>query len=311
MFNGIFRIYWHQHHVDAGHYRLVSHAVGMDALIRAFHLHRIAENDAVEAHLFFQKPSHHVLRYRRREVLHRLNGRHVKMSDHSTCHALIYQIFKWIEFNTLQIFQFLVDLWQRLVRVVFRVAVTRKMLHRRQHSVVLKCQRILSSTFGHSLRVGAEAAHPDDRILRLVVDVDIRRKVDIYSNSAALLGNLSTHLAYKFLILNGSQRHLVRIRDAVVETHPESPFAVDANHQRRLRHRLPFVHLLQQRLGIGTEKRHATDVIFFNKSLNLRKIRFIRQVSAHVYELSDTLLGRQRIVNRVDPAVFGILSIGN
>ena len=196
------------------------------------------------------------------------------------------------------------------MRVVFCVAVTRKMFHRWQHTVVLKSKCILGSAHCYIFRVLAETAHPDDRIFRLVVNVDIRGKIHIDAKTETLFSYLCAHLANEHLILYGTECHLIRIRNAVVEPHAKSPLAINANHQRSLRHSLPSICLFQQRLSVGTEKRHATDIVFFYKLLNFNKICFIRQIRTNIHKLTYTLLRRQGVVNRVNPTVFVRLRIG-
>ena len=152
------------------------------------------------------------------------------MPDHSAFDAVIYQIFKGIPLGFTDIFQFLLHRREVFVRVGLCVAMPRKMLHRWQHPIVLKGQRILESAFCHGLRVLSEAAHSDDRIRGLAIHVDVRREVNIHADAPALLGNLTPHLADKIHILNGAKSHLIWVRHAVVDSHAEAPLAVDANH---------------------------------------------------------------------------------
>ena len=179
------------------------------------------------------------------------------------------------------------------MRVGFGVTMTRKVFHRRQNAVVLQCQSVLCAALSHADGVFAKASHPYYRIGWLAVDVDVRSKVYVDAKAAALLGYLLSHLAYQFKVLDSSECHLIRIRNAVIQSHAQSPLAVYAYHHWSLSHRLPFVGLTQQTVGIGAKKRNTSNVKPSYQFVQIRQSLGIGVVGPHVDKLPHPLLNSQ------------------
>ena len=176
------------------------------------------------------------------------------------------------------------------MRVGRGVAVPWEMLHCCGQTFALHAQSISRGLLTHRLWVLAKATHTNDGIGRIRVDIGHRREVDMNAHTLALFSHLLAHLIDQLVIANGTQSHLIGIGKRLVHTHTQAPFGIDADHQRGLRHGLPFVGLLHLRLGIGTEETHATNVIFLDVLGHIGVERFVRIVGTHANELCHTLL---------------------
>ena len=196
------------------------------------------------------------------------------------------------------------------MRIGGRIAVTREVFHRGNHAFALHSQGVGGGLLAHRLWVFAEAAHSDNRVGCIGVDIGDRRKVHMDAHALALLRNLLSHAVYQFVIVYGAKRHLIRISNCVLDTHRQSPLRVDADHQRGLCQSLPSVGLLQLGLCVGAEETHATDVVLLDILRHILIKRPVGLVGTHADQLRHTLLQREAVVNRIHPAVFHSLGEG-
>ena len=80
------------------------------------------------------------------------------------------------------------------MRIGFGITMSRKMFGTGKHSSVLHSFCILHSKFGYPIAVFTKTAIVDYRIFRVVVDINIRCKIDMDSHALALIANCYTHL---------------------------------------------------------------------------------------------------------------------
>ena len=181
------------------------------------------------------------------------------------------------------------------------------MLHGGNHPSALHAQGVCGGLLPHVARVFAETTHPNDRIVGVGVDIGIRGEVSLDAHPETLVSHLLAHLINQFIVGDGTQGHLVRIGHHLIDAHGNAPFTIDTDHQRRLSHGLPCVGLLHLSHCVGFEKAYATDIVSFNVLAHLLIKRLAGVVGTHADKLTNTLFKGKAVVNRVDPAGFGIL----
>ena len=184
----------------------------------------------------------------------------------------------------------------RAMRVDMRVAVTGKMLRRRDDVFALhtldECGHVTADVF----RILAEAARVDDRIVRIDIHVRDRREDLIHANRARLLRHHPPLPLGERGIAGCRQRHRRRPECRVGEAHPHPCLEVRAREQRNAR--LLLQPLVEQRglVDVCLEPDDAADVIVANLmqqvAVRLRRLAHVHAVHAAREELSDFLVER-------------------
>ena len=249
------------------------------------------------------------MRKRRRSVLNLLNGREIQMSNHSSVHTLFNHIAERRKLDVAHLVHRAGHGGQRHVRVGCSVAVTREMLHRGYQAFALHSQGIGDALLAHLLRVFAKAAHTYNRIGRIGVDINDGRKVDMDAHAFALFRHLLPHLVNQLVVANGTQSHLIGIRQGLVDAHSQPPFGINGDHQRRFGNRLPIVGLLDNRLSVSAEETHTTNVVLLDVFRHILIKGLVRLVGTHANQLRDTLLSSKAVIDRIDPMVGSGLCI--
>ena len=180
-----------------------------------------------------------------------------------------------------------------------------KVFHAGYQTFALHSECVGRSLFPYDLRVFAKAAHPDNRVGRVGIDIGNRCEIHMDAHSQALLRDLLAHIINQFVVGDGAKRHLIRIGDGVFKSHSEAPFRVNANHDGRLSLCLPSVGLFHLRYQVVAEEAHSTNVILLDILRNFLIIRFVGLIGAHTNQLGHALLQSETVVNRIHPAVFG------
>ncbi len=86
---------------------------------------------------------------------------------------------------------------------------------------------------GHLLRIGAERAHPDDRVGRVVVDIDHRGEVKVDPQNAQLARDHGGVQAGQLVAAGGAQGHVAgENRDPFGKTGHGAAFLVHGNKER-------------------------------------------------------------------------------
>ena len=133
------------------------------------------------------------------------------MSHHCTVHSFVNQILKWNEFYLFNFFYRILDYRKSVMRVGGSVAMTREMLHRRNHAIVLKRKSVSSTFTRHIIRIFTETTITYNWIIRFVIHVDIRSEVHVDTYTQTLLCNLTSHFCNKRIVGYSTQCHLIRI----------------------------------------------------------------------------------------------------
>ena len=127
------------------------------------------------------------------------------------------------------------------------------------------------------------------------------------THALALLCHLLPHPVNQFVIIYRTQSHLIRISNGFLHAHGQSPFRVNADHQRRFRQCLPRIGLVHLSLGIGAEKTHTTDVVLFDVLRHIFIKRLVGLVGTQTNQLAHALLQTKAVIHRIHPAIFWIL----
>ncbi len=124
--------------------------------------------------------------------------------------------------------------------------------------------------FRHVLRIFAERADVDDRVVGIVVDVRIRREDPVHAGGARFERGVFAGGVGELRIARGADGHGGRERRAFVEAHPGAGLEIRADQQRNFRAALKFVRhhggridlaaLDSERPAIGDDDQ-AADVI--------------------------------------------------
>ena len=105
--------------------------------------------------------------------------------------------------------------------------------------VILHSAHIGQSFSSHGILVFAEGPEVDDWVVRVIVYIDHRRKIDLNTNPFALPGHVGSHLVNQFVLPHhAAQRHLVGKPDGAIQPHSEAPLPVDSHQQRYRRESL-------------------------------------------------------------------------
>ena len=90
---------------------------------------------------------------------------------------------KRFQFPLHQLVKAAVDAGQAKVGIHRRIAMAGEMLERAVDAAVQQAAHHLAAVFGHTLRRIAVAAHADDRVVRVAVDVHDRGQIEIHARS--------------------------------------------------------------------------------------------------------------------------------
>ena len=184
---------------------------------------------------------------------------------------------------------------------------TREVFHGGDHATALHAEGVSGSLLPYVLRVLAEATNTDDRVVGVRVDIGDGGKVGMDAHTQTLVGHLLSHLVDQLVVGDGAECHLVRIGHHVVDAHGDTPFTVDADHQRGLSQALPGVGLFHLGHRIGFEEAYASDVIPFDVVAHCRFEGLAWVVGPHADQLAHTLFQGEAVIYRVHPAGLGIL----
>jgi hypothetical protein len=128
------------------------------------------------------------------------------------------------------------------MRVDSHIAVTGKMFGGRERAMVLHAAHEFRDKVGYAMRIFAERADVDDRVVGIVVEVRIGRENPIDAGGARLERGDPAGLIRKFGIARRTDRHRRRERRAFVDSHARAGFKVSTDEQRNTREALKLVN---------------------------------------------------------------------
>ena len=203
------------------------------------------------------------------------------MSYHRAIHTLLDHLAERRQLNVAYLIHGSVHHRKGGMGIRGRVAMARKVFHTCNQTLALHSFGVGHTFVTHTFRVFAKTTHSNHRVGGIGVDIHDRREIHMDAHALALLGHLLPHFIDQFVVFDGTQSHLIRIGQGLVDTHGQAPFRIDRDHQRGLGHRLPFVGLLHLSLGIGTKETNASDVVLLDVFRHVFIKRFVRLIGAH------------------------------
>ncbi len=117
------------------------------------------------------------------------------------------------------------------MRVGVGIAVTGKVLQRRQHPVVLKPADIAAHQAGNRVGILAERACIDDGVQRVVVDVSVGRKIHVDAHGPALERRDATDRIGVALVSCCAGGHDIRECGGADDAHGRAPFEIGGDEQ--------------------------------------------------------------------------------
>ena len=124
----------------------------------------------------------------------RIKRRHPDVRRHHRIDSSIDCFAKWRQVDRAQHLHILVYPRQRQMRVRPGIAVSRKVLGRRQHSVRSRPANVGSHQCPHLLGIGAERSCADDRIRWIGIHIGDRKEIPVHADRPALLRRNSAEL---------------------------------------------------------------------------------------------------------------------
>ena len=206
------------------------------ALVHGLHHQRVGDHHAVVADAVPQDAGQDLARQRGRVL-----GIELRVDDvrrHHGRRRLLTrgQGAEGQQLQRLQLGQALVHRRQGVVRIDMGVAMAREMLDAAGHPLAQRAAHPGPGHARHQGRVLAEAALADDRVGRVVVDVQHRREVPVDAQVTQAARHRRADLLGQGLVADGAQRHRGRRLRQAGGPHDRAALLVDAD-QRPLAHR--------------------------------------------------------------------------
>ncbi len=188
------------------------------------------------------------------------------------------------------------------------------MLGYRHHPLTLLPKSIHDTQLADTFAVDAERAGAYHGILGIGVDVHHRSEVDMDTHHAALAANLLSHT------VDNAVSIMVKLTEDcvawetvhVLQSHSQSPFAIDAYQQRHLGVFLETLSHCSLPLGSADKKADATNLIAAHRLRKIGSLAVIHiQRHTHHHQLCDAFLKRQGVHHRVHPTALPLKEIEN
>ena len=152
----------------------------------SFHFQGIRHHQSMEMQLIDQRMHNHFFRNGSRLFA---QGRRMQMPHHHPTDARFNGFLEGIQLHTVQSATIEIQFRQCFMRVDFRISVPRKMLTHRHHPPCFQAGGISHHLPSHLPGLTSERPKVDDRIIRIVIHIGHRGKIDLYSNQSALAGH--------------------------------------------------------------------------------------------------------------------------
>src|ERR1041385_2565759 len=166
------------------------------------------------------------------------------------------------------------------MRILIGVTVAREVFPRGDHAVLLEAVDQRGAHVGNEVRVLAERAHPDDRVGRVVVDIEYRGKGDVNAERSALYRGDAPLLICEGRVTGRAQTHLWRehrssaqidvVREEVASTltKRDAGLVVGSEDERQTAQALHRVDLLGRLDWRSNRHDEAADVVLANQLLD-------------------------------------------
>ncbi len=249
------------HHVGTGLQRQHRGAVVAVAGVDRLHHQRVGDHDAAVAPLPAQQAAQDRSRQRGRVI-----GVEPRVDDVCGHHRrrLVAQRTERHELERLQLGQRLVDDRQVEMRIDVRVAVAREVLHAAGDAGPHRAAHPGAGQPRDVGRVFGKAALGDDRVRRVVVDVEHRREIPVEAHARKAAPDRLADRFGERHVAAGAERHRRRRVRQEAGAHERAAFLIDAD-QRALAHRLAQVGGEAAHLGlvaqVAAEQAHRADAV--------------------------------------------------
>ena len=234
--------------------------------------------------------------------------RDIQVSGHHAGIAVIDVTFERQQLHTVQACPVMMNGRQRIMGIFGGIAMSGEMLGDRQDALPFQPTGIRKPFVSHRLRILAEGAEADHRVVGIAVDIHIGCEIDMDSHLLALPGDFLAVFGYQAVILNRPQHHVLRETGRTGEAHGKSPFAVQRHEHRDTGGFLQAVRHLGLRDRITFMEKDAADLYLIDithQALHIAGVGF--RVGDDHKELPDTFVITHRIEDGVHPVIHFLL----
>ena len=133
------------------------------------------------------------------------------MRDHHRGNAVLTEGAKRHQFQSREVRHIVVDNGQIEVAVHVRIAVSGEVFGARHDVVILHTFGVSETFCGNIVHIIAKTAVVDDGIVRVVVDVNRRRKIDMHAEPPTLFADDFAKSVDKSIVGNRAEHNLFRI----------------------------------------------------------------------------------------------------
>ena len=200
----------------------------------AFHIQRVGEYQALEAHLVLQEASNDGSRQAGRQEAVPLHSRHLEVAHHHATQTCADILAERKQLHAVQALAVMPQDGERLVRIRVGVAMSGEMLGDGKDTLALQSSRVGHHLGGHLAGVFAKGADVDDRIQRIGIGVGHGSKIDVHAQLAQLAPYLASVGFDEGIVFDAAQGGIAGKGRSVGEAHGQSPLAVHRHQQRHL-----------------------------------------------------------------------------
>ena len=137
------------------------------------------------------------------------------------------------------------------MRVGRSVAVSRKVLHRGQHSGFVRSLNVGRDQIADLFGIFSEGTRVDDGIGGIRVHVRVREKIPVHADGSGFLTSDEAESLGVFDIAIGAKGHRVRKVGGPQQAHGEAALKISREQQRQLRFPLQTVQQFGDFIGLG------------------------------------------------------------
>jgi hypothetical protein len=253
------RVGRHQQHVGAGEQRAHRDLARRQRALHAAHVECVGDDQPAEAELAAQHAGQDLRAQRRRHVRSLAEPRHREVSRHHRVDSRRDRALERQQLDAPQLGAVAGHRRQREVAVRVDVAVAGEVLAAREQPRGLHALDERAAEPCDELRVLAEAAHVDDRVRGVAVDVEHRREDPVEAERLRLLAGHAAHRFRERRAAGRADEHLVAELRRARQPEPHAALEVAGEQQRHLRVRLQRRDQ-RRRVGDGAEAQdHAAE----------------------------------------------------
>ena len=226
------------------------------------------------------------------------------MPGHYACIAIIDIAFEREQLDTVQSRPVVVDGRQGVMGILVRIAMAGKVFGDGDNPLPFQSAGISKSFVCNRIRILAERAQADYRIIGIAVHIHIRGEVDMDAHLLALAGHLFPVFGYQAVVFDSAQHHVLWKTCRTGEAHRQPPLAVQRDQHRDAGGFLQTVGHLGLCHRIAFVKQDTAYLNFIDiphQPLHIAGVGL--RIGDHHKELSDTFVVAHSIKDRVYPMV--------